>query len=105
MKSYTANQFKADFQHKVGSQLGENLPLDHVLTVMDFSENISLVPQDEIESAHFTTKQVTLHPVHVVRHAADSTPEEPNIIKESLVIYQIHFPTDAVLCLPLQTIC
>ena len=53
---------------------------------MDFSENISQVPQDEIESAHFTTKQVTLHPVHVVRNAADSTPEEPNIINKSLVI-------------------
>ena len=37
----------------------QTVPLDHVLTVMDFSENISQVPQDEIESAHFTIKQVT----------------------------------------------
>ena len=53
---------------------------------MDFSENISLVPQDEIEGAHYTTKQVTLHRIFIVRHAADSTEDKPNIVQESLVI-------------------
>jgi hypothetical protein len=50
------------------------------------SENMTLQPQDEIESAHWTQKQVTLFPIHIVCHAADSTKDKPLIVKESLII-------------------
>jgi hypothetical protein len=35
---------------------------------------------------HWTQKQVTLFPVHIVCHAADSTKDKPFIVKESLII-------------------
>ena len=47
---------------------------DQCLAVMDFSENISLTPQDEIESAHWNMTQVTLHSIHVVKHGAHEVP-------------------------------
>ncbi|XP_060560787.1 uncharacterized protein LOC132720637 [Ruditapes philippinarum] len=68
LESHSSHLFRANFQYKMESLLTSDLPLDHCLVVMDFSENISLQPQDEIESAHWTTKQVTLHPVFIVRH-------------------------------------
>ena len=67
--------------------LMSNLPIEHCAVVMDFAENIiSLVPKDEIESCHWTTKQVTLHPIHIVRLAPDSTSDKPVIMQESLII-------------------
>ena len=53
---------------------------------MDFSENLSLEAQDEIESAHWTTKQVTLHPMYIVWHDKTSTEDVPVLKKESLII-------------------
>ncbi|WAR07956.1 hypothetical protein MAR_017914 [Mya arenaria] len=95
---YTSHLFRACYQYKMESSLMANLPLDHCVVVMDFSENISLQPQDEIESAHWTIKQVTLHPIFIVRHAANSTLDKPIIFKESLVIVSddIKHSVDAV---------
>jgi hypothetical protein len=78
--------FRANYQHKVQANLTANLEINHCLVVMDYSENMTLQPQDEIESAHWTQKQVTLFPIHIVRHAADSTKDKPLIVKESLII-------------------
>lgn len=76
---FTGHLYRTYYQHIVETNLTSDLPMDHCLVVMDFSENISLAPQDEIESAHWAIKQVTLHPIFVVRHAPESTEEEPKI--------------------------
>ena len=73
-------------QHKTKNHLITNWPLDHCAVVMDFSDNISLVPKDQIENSHWTLKHVTLHPIHIVRHSAESTESEPKLIKKSLII-------------------
>jgi predicted site-specific integrase-resolvase len=86
MESFTAHMFRANYQHKVQANLTANLEINHCLVVMDYSENMTLQPQDEIESAHWTQKQVTLFPIHIVCHAADSTKDKPLIVKESLII-------------------
>lgn len=86
LESFSAHLFRADFQHSIVSDLTTNLPMDHAVTVMDFSENIALEPQDEIESSHWTIKQVTLHPMYVVRHAKESTVDTPVLRKESVVV-------------------
>lgn len=86
MKTFTAHLFQADYQHMVEKQLVNNLPIDHCLVVMDFSENASLDPQVEIQSAHYTVKQVTVHPIHIVRHTAENTIDNPRIVKESLIV-------------------
>lgn len=62
-----------NYQHKVQANLTANLEINHCLVAMDYSENMTLQPQDEIESAHWTQKQVTLFPIHIVRHAVGMT--------------------------------
>ena len=53
---------------------------------MDLSENISLEEQDQVGAAHWTTKQITLHPIYIVRNAENSTGEEQVFKKKSLII-------------------
>ena len=86
LETFSGHLFRADYQHKVYSELTSNLPVDQAVVVMDFAENIALEQQDQIESAHWTVQQVTLHPIFLVRHAAESTEENPVITKESLII-------------------
>ncbi|CAC5415740.1 unnamed protein product [Mytilus coruscus] len=95
MINHTTHEFRADFQHRMQSELIKNLPMDQCLVVVDFSENITLFPQDEIESAHWTQKQATLHPVYIVRHDKTSTEDEPVMIKESLIILSDHLTRDS----------
>ena len=95
MKTHSSHIFKADYQHKVERDLMAALPLNHCVTVMDFSENITLYPQDEIESAHWTQQQVTLVPIFIVRHAPDSREDNPVIMKESLIVLSDHLTHDA----------
>jgi hypothetical protein len=54
MESFTVHMFRANYQHKVQANLTANLEINHCLVVMDYSENMTLQPQDEIESAHWT---------------------------------------------------
>ena len=87
MEEHTSHMFRADYQHTQESKLmSESLPLHHCAVVMDFSQNISLEAQDEIESAHWTQTHVTLHPVFIVRHDQNSTEQEPILLKESLIM-------------------
>ena len=53
---------------------------------MDFSENYTLQPQDEIVASYFVQKQITLCLVFIIPHAENSTIENPVILKESLII-------------------
>lgn len=80
LTNHSSHMFQANFQYKMESMMADDLPMDQCLVVMDFSENITLQSQDEIESAHWTQKQVTLHPIFIVRHAHDSTVEKPVIL-------------------------
>lgn len=89
LESFSGRLFRADFQYHVFADLTTNLPIDSAITVMDYSENISLEPQDEIEASHWTVQQVTLHPIYIVRHAKDSTEENTVLKKESLVIISV----------------
>lgn len=95
MSSFTSHQFRPDFQHKMERKLMHNLSLDHCAVVADFSQSIALQAQDEIESANWTTKQVTLHPIHIVRHSVSSSIDEPNIVTESLILLSDSLAHDA----------
>jgi hypothetical protein len=58
-----ANRIKA--QYKAISDLKKQLPENHVIVQMDFSENYSCVAADEIQSAFWNQNAITLHPVVV----------------------------------------
>ena len=86
MKAFSDHLFRSDYQHKMEKNLISDLPIDQCVVVMDFSENLSLEAQDGLESAHWTTKQVILHPMYIVRHDKTSTEDAPVLTKESLII-------------------
>ena len=61
----------------------DTLPLRTILSVVDFAENYTLQPQNEIQSQYYHTKQVSIM-VHITyRHGPDSTKEKRVIVKES----------------------
>ncbi|CAG2222935.1 unnamed protein product [Mytilus edulis] len=86
MKTFTGHMFRANYQQKVQNSIIEDMPHDHCVVVMDFSENMSLQSQDEIESVHWNIRQVTIHPIYIVRHSVDSTYDNPKLQKESLIV-------------------
>ena len=55
--------FNARWQLKEFAQLRAHPPPDAVVSVMDFAENYRCLLQDEIQSAHWSYAQVTIHPV------------------------------------------
>ncbi len=94
---HTEHLFRASYQHRVETQLmsAASLPQDHCVVVMDFSENFTIEPQDEIQAAHYTQKQITIHPIYIVRHSPDSSPDNPKIMKESLIVLSDNMTHDA----------
>ncbi|GFO47291.1 Cc8l18.2-like protein [Plakobranchus ocellatus] len=63
MKTFPLHLFRARWQHKEFVDAKTNPGLETVVSVMDFAENYRCVLQDEIQSAHWSYSQVTLHPV------------------------------------------
>lgn len=56
-----------------------------ILLVVDFVENYTLAPQDEVQSQYYNSVQVSIF-VHIVyRHASDSTKEDHKILFLALV--------------------
>ena len=86
MTTHIGHIFRAYYQYQMQTKMAKELPLDHCMVTMDFAENYSVQMQDEIESAHWTQKQITIRPMFIVRHAPESTPDKPVTMKESLII-------------------
>ena len=58
-------------------------PLETILSVVDFAENYTLQPQNEIQSQYYHSEQVSII-VHITyRHGQDSNEEKRVIVKES----------------------
>ena len=61
----------------------ETLPLGRILSVVDFAENYTLQPQNEIQSQYYHLEQVSIM-VHIMyRHGPDNNEEKRVILKES----------------------
>ena len=98
MKDIAGHLYRANFQHAQEQYLIKNLPLDEALIHCDFSQNYALTPQDEIESAHFQQKQVTLHTCLLIRHAVTSTNDNPILVKESIGQFSDNLKHDKDAC-------
>ncbi|KAK7119480.1 hypothetical protein R3I94_021351 [Phoxinus phoxinus] len=55
--------FTANWQHEQFSLIREKLPNTWSLFIMDFAENYLCISQDEIQPAHWSTQQITVHPI------------------------------------------
>ena len=61
----------------------DTFPLKTILSVVDFAENYTLQPQNEIQSQYYHSEQVIIM-VHITyRHGKDSNEEKHVILKES----------------------
>lgn len=78
--TFIEHVFVASWQYYQYNQLKNNLPKGWILMVMDFAQNRKIFFQDEIKAAHFSQKQVTMHPIVVYRKDGND-----HLIRESLV--------------------
>ena len=53
-----------------------------ILSVVDFTENYTLAPQDEIQPHYYNSVQVTIYVYIVYKHAPDSIEEDQKILRE-----------------------
>ena len=61
----------------------DTFPLGTILSVVDFAENYTLQPQNEIQSQYYHSKQVSIM-VHITyRHGQDRNEEKRVILKGS----------------------
>lgn len=86
MKDLKGHLFRNDYQYSAHQSLIKSLPLDQAVVFGDFSQNYALAPNDEIESAHYNTPQVTIHTWYLLRHTSTSTLQSPQLTKESIVM-------------------
>ena len=62
-ETFSMHLFNAQWQHKEFVDMKTNPGIGTCVSVMDFAENYRCLLQDEIQSAHWSYSQVTLHPV------------------------------------------
>ena len=61
----------------------DTFPLGTILSMVEFAENYTLQPQNEIQSQYYHSEQVSIM-VHIMyRHGLDSNEEKHVILKES----------------------
>lgn len=78
--TFVEHVFVASWQYYQYNKLKNNLPHGWILMVMDFAQNRKVYFQDEIKSAHFAQRQITMHPIVVYRKG-----DNGNLVRESLV--------------------
>ena len=80
MKTFAMHTFKMRWQRKEFQKLKDNLPTDHVIFVMDFSENVQLEFSEETIASHAKASGLTVFPVAVYQHFEDKVQMESVVI-------------------------
>lgn len=71
--TFPKHLFNALYQSRTYTHLKNNLPENWALLVVDFSKNKEVLNQDEIKSAHWVKKQITMHPTVTYYKESDGT--------------------------------
>ena len=80
------------WQRKQLDDLLENLPIDHILCIHDYSESYSCRGQNEIQSQYYDINKASLYITLLFRHSTlevdrhESTEQEPKVIKEHVFV-------------------
>ena len=93
LSPFAQHMFVAYWQQSVFSQLKESISANHVLSVIDFSENFATFYQNAIQATHWVNNQATLFPM--VSWYPCTTCEGHEIIRESIVIISDDLKHDA----------
>ena len=70
LQSYPYHQFMSCWQKSQFDSLKENLPIDNVLCVHDYSENYECSYQEEVQSQYFSKTEASIHVTILYRHAS-----------------------------------
>ena len=76
--------FNATWQQQMFTEITEKLPKDWTVLVLHFAENYSCLSQDEIQSAHWATNQVTIHLI-VAYYNCEHPDKSTHVVQEALV--------------------
>jgi hypothetical protein len=85
LQNYVKHNFVAKWQDEQCRQMMKNLPADVIISHIDFAENYSFMIQDEIQSMHWHSTQVTIL-VHITLRRVfldDADEGDGEIVKES----------------------
>ena len=94
LQTFTAHLFTAKWQQVQFSQLIRSPPEKSFILVMDFSENYTCFSQNEVQSAHWSQNQVTLHPM-VAFYDCDSCEAPHSTVREAIHIISNDISHDA----------
>lgn len=93
MVSYPGHIFRAQWQHKQMALCLDTLADSEVMMVMDYAENYSCHYQDEIQTAYFEQRQVTIHPMLAYYYKHQD--EDKFLVKHSLIVISDDMTHDA----------
>ena len=92
LKGYMSHCFMARWQREQLNSLLDNLPMNHVVCIHDYSEGYTCRQQNEIQSEFFDPTKVFLHVTILHQHAVEavdgvsSTDGDPRLIKEHVFV-------------------
>ncbi|CAG2189365.1 unnamed protein product [Mytilus edulis] len=92
LRTFPYQQFSASWQSDQLRSLLDNLPLNHCVTVNDYSESYRCFDKTEIQTGYFQKIEVSLHVTLLYRHAIlevdgiESSVDNPVIIKEEFFV-------------------
>lgn len=83
IQHYIQHVHMARWQDEKFKLCRDTFPLETILSVVEFAENYTLQPQNEIQSQYYHSEQVSIM-VHITyMHGPDSTKDNQVILKES----------------------
>lgn len=85
MEKHKAHHFISKIQSYHFKELKGNLEDSDCLVIGDFTENFTFYVQDEIQSFHWTNRQVTLHPVFYCKKGGEICCKSIRIISDHLI--------------------
>lgn len=90
LEQFSIHLFEATWQYERFVDAKKDIQEGEVVCVMDFAENLALKNQDECQSAHWFTTQVTIHPI-VTYYLV---PEKESTEKKKMVTHEMVFISD-----------
>ena len=78
LENFSAHLFVAKWQQVQFTRLIKSPPERSVILVMDFSENYTCLAQNEVQSAHWSQNQLTLHPL-VAFYRCNNCKDNPTV--------------------------
>ena len=88
--TFKKHLFNAHWQYMQYQSIKKNLPQECILQVIDFAKNRTITYQDEIKSAFFGARQVTVHPVVSYYHGKQDIVRDSTLFLSDDIKHDYH---------------